>query len=125
MKSLQNKSLKVTILVAATAIACGAATAAPAKPKPTIVESRQEQLMKDINYYQKLKELTDKQANKLRKALANVARKKAKSKRKNNKVVDDETKSDVMEDLDEISSNIKKYREETRAGKESKSKESK
>lgn len=122
MKSLKTASLKVSALVAASVLVAtsGAVFAAPAKPKPTIVESRQEQLMKDINYYQKLKELTDKQANKLRKALANVARRKTKAKRKNNKVVDNETKSDLMEDLDEISADIKKYRDETRAGKESK-----
>lgn len=119
MKSFKAACLSLTVLVAVSAVACEGSQAAPAKSKSSVVESRQAQLMKDINYYQKSKELTDKQANKLRKALAKVARKKTKAKRKDNtKVVDDETKSDLMVDLDEISADIKKYRDENRKAKE-------
>jgi len=118
VKSLKAACFTVIVTVAISTVACGESLAAPAKAKSSVIEARQAQLMKDINYYQKIKALTDKQANKLRKALAKVARKKTKAKQKENaKVVDDETKSDLMVDLDEISADIKKFRDETSAAK--------
>jgi hypothetical protein len=89
--------------------------AAPGITKTWTIDERQVQLMQDINAGQKSKELTLKEANKLRSYLADVARKKKKFLKRNaNKLTQDDTV--ILEgDLNKISVNISKLKLEKRA----------
>lgn len=114
-----NKNLVVgSILVAAT---IGGAMSNPqfvsAKGKTWTVEMRQDKLMQDINIAQQHKELTDKEAKKLRSRLSDVARKKKKFRTENKSTGEKltaENNKELEEDLNKISSDIKKYQLEKR-----------
>lgn len=116
---ISNKNLTVqNILVAATI--CGAMSMPPssvAKGVTWTVDTRQAKLMQEINIAQKHKELTDKEAKKLRSDLSDVARKKKKFKNENDKTNGKLTKENTQEleaDLNEISADIKKLQLEKR-----------
>lgn len=117
---IANKNLVVqSILVAAT---IGGAMSNPqigfGKGQVWTVEARQMKLMQDINTAQKSKQLTDKEAKKLRSDLSDVARKKKKFKNENQKTngeLTDENKKDLEEDLNKISSDIRRLQLEKRA----------
>jgi hypothetical protein len=83
--------------------------------KHITADEGQAQLMQQINAGQKSNELTVKEANKLRKDLAHVARKKAKMLGKTNRKLTDENIVEIKSDLNEISSNIHKLELEKRA----------
>ncbi|HIA52286.1 MAG TPA: hypothetical protein EYN91_09400 [Candidatus Melainabacteria bacterium] len=87
-----------------------------AKGKVWTIEDRQFQLMKDINEGQKGKQLTKKEADRLRSDLADVARKKKKMKGKadDGKLTED-NKKELEGDLNGISDSIHKYKLEKRA----------
>ncbi|MBS1952875.1 MAG: hypothetical protein JST89_01690 [Cyanobacteria bacterium SZAS-4] len=118
---ISNKNLTVqNILVAATI--CGAMSMpllATAKGVTWTVEMRQAKLMQEINVAQKHKELTDKEAKKLRSDLSDVARKKKKFKTESEKAtghekLTPENNKELEEDLNEISADIKKLQLEKR-----------
>lgn len=116
---ISNKNLVVqTILVAATI--CGAMSmpqSATSKGVTWTVEMRQAKLMQEINVAQKHKELTDKEAKKLRSDLSDVARKKKKFKNENNATngkLTAENNQELESDLNEISADIKKLQLEKR-----------
>lgn len=70
---------------------------------------RQKQLMKDVNKAQKSNQLTDKEAHKMRKKLAQVARKKTKMLRKSKGAgLSSSNKVTLEKDLNSISLEIKK-----------------
>lgn len=79
----------------------------PVYAKTWTVEQRQTKLMQDVNAGQKSGALTVKQSRKLRKNLANVARKKAKMKLKNEGKVSTEDNAKLQSRIDEASSKIK------------------
>ncbi len=117
---ISNKNLIVqNILVAATI--CGAMSMpqlATAKGVTWTVEMRQAKLMQEINVAQKNKELTDKEAKKLRSDLSDIARKKKKFKNENEKThgkLTPENNQELESDLNEISTDIKKLQLEKRA----------
>jgi len=117
---ISNKNLIVqSILVAAT---IGGAMSMPqmgtAKGVTWTVEMRQAKLMQDINLAQKHKELTDKEAKRLRSDLSDVARKKKKFKNENkatNGKLTAENNKELEEDLNHISEDIKKLQLDKRA----------
>ena len=116
---ISNKNLTVqNILVAATI--CGAMSMpqlATAKGVTWTVEMRQAKLMQDINVAQKHKELTVKEAKKLRSDLSDVARKKKKFKNENDKTngkLTPDNNKELEADLNEISADIKKLQLEKR-----------
>lgn len=82
--------------------------------KEWTINARQDQLMKDINAAQKKKELTDKEAKKLRSDLADVARKEAKLRGKNNKQIPVEDQAKLEKSLNTISVDIKRLALEKR-----------
>lgn len=82
-------------------------TILPVYAKTWTVEQRQTKLMQDVNAGQKSGALTVKQSRKLRKNLANVARKKAKMKLKNEGKVSIEDNAKLQSRIDEASSKIK------------------
>jgi ribosomal protein S13 len=85
-----------------------------ASAKEWTINARQDQLMKDINAAQKKNELTDKEAKKLRSDLADVARKEAKLRGKNNKQIPIDQQGKLEKGLNEVSVNIKKLALEKR-----------
>ncbi|MCA9814437.1 MAG: hypothetical protein KC652_04930 [Cyanobacteria bacterium HKST-UBA01] len=101
----------VPLLLAAISLAVSSAAMA----KDFTIYDRQIQLMKDVNQAQKTSELTGKEAHKLRKKLAVVARKKRKMLKK-----DDESqlstanRIELEKDLNDISVEIKKLSLEKR-----------
>lgn len=116
---IANKNLVVrSILVAATI--CGAMSnpqSSPAKGVTWTVEMRQAKLMQDINVAQQHKELTDKEAKKLRSDLSDVARKKKKFRNENKGTggkLTDENNKELEKDLNDISSDIKRLQLEKR-----------
>jgi len=82
--------------------------------KEWTINARQDQLMKDINAAQKKKELTDKEAKKLRGDLADVARKEAKLRGKNNKQIPIEDQAKLEKALNTVSVDIKRLALEKR-----------
>lgn len=70
--------------------------------------------MKDINEAQKKRELTDKEAKGLRSSLADVARKEAKMRTKNNGAIKDEDKAKLEKVLNDVSIDIKRLALEKR-----------
>ncbi|HEY9733889.1 MAG TPA: hypothetical protein V6C89_18405 [Drouetiella sp.] len=117
---IANKNLVVqSILVAAT---IGGAMSNPqmgsAKGVTWTVEMRQAKLMQEINIAQQHKELTEKEAKKLRSDLSDVARKKKKFRNENKKTdgkLTAENNKELEADLNDISTNIKKLQLEKRA----------
>lgn len=87
-----------------------------ASSKVWTIEARQAQLMKDVNEGQKGKQLTKKEADRMRSDLADVARKKKKMKSKadDGKLTEDD-KKELEGDLNKISDSIHKYKLEKRA----------
>lgn len=85
-----------------------------AQAKEWTINERQDQLMKDINAAQKKKELTDKEAKKLRSDLADVARKEAKLRGKNNKQIPVEDLAKLEKALNTVSVDIKQLALEKR-----------
>lgn len=86
-----------------------------AHAKEFTIRDRQKQLMKDVNKAQKSNELTDKEAHKMRKKLAQVARKKTKMLRKANGAgLSTDNKVALEKDLNAISIEIKKLMLEKR-----------
>lgn len=83
--------------------------------KQMSLRDRQEALMKNVNEGQKTKQLTVKEAQNMRSELADIARTKAKMKRKNedNKLTSS-NKIDLEKDLNKVSVEIKKLRLEKR-----------
>ena len=79
-----------------------------------IKDEGQAKLMQQINADQKSNQLTVKEANKLRKDLAHVARKKAKMLGKTNRKLSDEDKAQIISDLNDISNNVHKLELEKR-----------
>lgn len=83
--------------------------------KDFTIYDRQVQLMKDVNQAQKTNELTDKEAHKLRKKLASVARKKRKMlKKEDESQLSTANRIELEKDLNEISVEIKKLSLEKR-----------
>ncbi|MDX2105800.1 MAG: hypothetical protein SFY67_05300 [Candidatus Melainabacteria bacterium] len=82
-------------------------TISPAYSKTWTVEQRQTKLMQDVNAGQKSGKLTAKQSRKLRKKLADVARKKAKMQKNGNGRVSAEDKVKLQSSIDKASSKIK------------------
>jgi uncharacterized protein YlxW (UPF0749 family) len=85
--------------------------------KTWTVEQRQLKLMQDINAAQKIKELTAKEAKKLRSDLSDVSRKKKKMLAKGNGTLTDDDKKELETDLNDVSANILKFRLEKRTQK--------
>ncbi|MDZ4833239.1 MAG: hypothetical protein SGJ27_05500 [Candidatus Melainabacteria bacterium] len=85
-----------------------------ASAKEWTINERQDQLMKDINTAQKKKALTDKEAKGLRKDLADVARKEAKLRGKNDKQIPIEDKAKLEGALNKVSVDIKRLALEKR-----------
>jgi len=86
----------------------------PAPAKPINTDEGQAKLMREVNAGQQSHQLTLKEANRLRKDLAQVARKKAKMLAKNRKLsVEDVAK--LKSDVNEISENIHRLELEKRA----------
>jgi uncharacterized protein (DUF3084 family) len=94
-------------LVAAICLQNVVLTGLPAQSKAWTVEQRQAKLMQDVNSGQKSGVLTAKQSKKLRKNLANVARKKAKMKAKTNGKLSATDTSKLQSRIDKTSSKIK------------------
>lgn len=106
-----HHSAKLAVLLAASLIV---GAAAPSFAKTWTVDERQTQLMQDINAGQKSKELTLKEANKLRSDLADVARKKKKFLQKNKNKLSPEDTAILEGDLNKVSVNISKLKLEKR-----------
>ncbi len=88
-----------------------ALTILPIHSKAWTVEQRQTKLMQDVNAGQKSGELTDKQSRKLRKNLANVARKKAKMKNDGDGKISSADKIKLQSKIDKTSSKIKEEKQ--------------
>lgn len=82
--------------------------------KAIIKDEGQAKLMREINAGQKANQLTVKEANKLRKDLAHVARKKAKMLSKTNRKLSDEDRAELISSLNDISNNVHKLELEKR-----------
>ncbi|MBA3856135.1 MAG: hypothetical protein C0507_04425 [Cyanobacteria bacterium PR.3.49] len=110
--------MKQAFLTALALSLCLSAIPVSAKGKVWTVDARQTQLMADINEGQKGKQLTKKEADRLRSDLADVARKKKKMKEKaENGKLTDANKNDLEADLNKISVAIQKYKLEKRVEK--------
>lgn len=108
--------MKFAFLTTVALSLCLAAHPVFAKGKVWTIEARQTQLMQDINEGQKGKQLTKKESDRLRKALADVARKKKKMKTKNDGgALTEDQRKDLEGDLNKISDNIHKFKLEKRA----------
>lgn len=100
---LFHVSLLILIAIASSTVFSGQ----PAHSKAWTVEQRQAKLMQDVNAGQKSGALTVKESQQLRKRLADVARKKAKMKSKQNgKLTADNTKK-LQKKIDKASTEIK------------------
>lgn len=91
--------------------------AVSAEAKTWTVDERQQELMQQINEGQKAKELTVKEAKNMRKALADLAKKKAKMKAKSKNALTKENVTDLEADLNKISVDIQKLKLEKRVQK--------
>jgi len=108
------KSWSILSLVAAICLCC-VLNEQPAQSKPSIADEGQAKLMQQVNAGQKSNQLTLKEAKKLRKDLANVARKKAKMLSKTaGRKLNAEDKAKLKSDINEISENIHKLELEKR-----------
>ena len=96
-----------SLLVAFAIVASHATVSMPVSAKDWTINERQDQLMKDINAAQKRKDLTDKEAKKLRSDLADVARKEAKMKEKGNSTVSAVDNAKLENMLNNVSVKIK------------------
>ncbi len=118
---ISNKNLSAQFILVAATI-CGAMSMpqlTTAKGVTWTVEMRQAKLMQDINLAQKQKELTAKEAKRLRGDLSDVARKKKKFKNENkstNGNLTIENTKVLEEELNHISEDIKKLQLDKRAG---------
>lgn len=101
---MKTRVALIPVLIAFTALV---GTGDGASAKEWTINERQDQLMKDINAAQKKKDLTDKEAKKLRGDLADVARKEAKLRGKNNKQIPVEDLAKLEKALNEVSVDIK------------------
>jgi len=90
-------------------------TGPPVQSKTLIMDEGQAKLMQEVNAGQKSNQLTLKEANKLRKDLAHVARKKAKMLAKSNRKLDATDREELKSDINKISDNIHKLELEKRA----------
>ncbi len=86
----------------------------PVDSRPIIKDEGQAKLMQQINAGQKDNQLTVKEANKLRKDLSHVARKKAKMLGKTNRKLSEQDRAELISDLNDISNNIHKLELEKR-----------
>ena len=110
--------MKVLSTICAVAIGLSSLLVAfSAEAKNWTVDERQQELMQQVNEGQKAKELTVKEAKSMRKALADLAKKKAKmnAKTKNNLTKDNVT--ELESDLNKISVDIQKLKLEKRVQK--------
>ncbi len=107
--------MRLLSALCAAVICLGASAKLTVMAKTWTIVERQEALMKEVNEGQKGKELTLKEAKKLRKELANLARKKAKMKAKSEETLTKENKLELEGDLNNISVEIKKLKLEKRA----------
>lgn len=84
----------------------------PAESKKWNTDERQVKLMQDINAGQKSKELSLDEANKLRKALSHIARKKAQMKRtsKLNGALSTDEESKMESQINKVSSDLHKIK---------------
>jgi hypothetical protein len=82
--------------------------------RPVNTDEGQAQIMQQINAGQKSNQLTVKEANKLRKNLAQVIRRKAKMISKTGRKLTDEARTDIKKDLNDISNEIHKLELEKR-----------
>lgn len=105
---------RVALIAVLIASAAFVGTGDGAFAKEWTINERQDQLMKDINAAQKKKELTDKEAKKLRGDLADVARKEAKLRGKNNKQIPVEDLAKLEKALNGVSVAIKELALEKR-----------
>ena len=98
-------------LIALLLVYCGSSATA----KQWSIEDRQTQLMQDINAGQKAKELTNKEARKLRSDLADIARDKAKLKAASStQTLTKEDQAKLEGELNDASLKIKKQKMEKR-----------
>jgi hypothetical protein len=117
-----NPEMRGSTLLSLIAIfACSAiiSEAVPAYSKVWSIDERQLRLMQDINQGQKLKQLTPKDAKKLREQLSGIARKKKKFQNGDgpSKVFSNSQKSELESDLNKVSTDIKKVEREKRVQK--------
>ncbi len=99
----------VLTIVLLNAIICSPGQARTLRP-----DEGQAKLMQEVNAGQKSKQLTLKEANKLRKALANVARKKKKMLGKSGKKLTAADTEELKSDINKISENMQKLELEKR-----------
>jgi hypothetical protein len=107
MKELKGNYMrlkKLSILSLAAGICLGAfLKELPAQSKTAIKDEGQAKLMQQVNAAQKSHQLTPKEANKLRKDLSRVARKKAKMLAKSGRKLTAEDATELKGDVDNIS----------------------
>lgn len=108
-----DKRIATFLVICALALTCTSDMKAICKGKTWTIADRQQQLMQEINKAQKEKELTVKEANKLRQELAKVARRKTKFKAADQNL-DNDQKKKLESDLNDISVKIKKLQLEKR-----------
>jgi hypothetical protein len=89
-----------------TLVGCAIMTQIPSEGKTWTLDQRQAQQMKDINAGQKSGQLTVKQSEKLRRDLAQVARKKKKMKSKENGKLTAEDTQALHSKLNQVSTDI-------------------
>jgi|SRR5271163_127771 len=89
------------------AVLLGYFSSSPAQSKTWTVEQQQAKLMQDINSAQKSGQLTAKESSKLRKSLADIARKKKKLKAKSNGKLSPEAVAELQKSIDETSQKVK------------------
>lgn len=112
------KSVLASFLIAYT-IACTVALT-PAQSKEWTIWARQQELMKQVNAGQKSKELTAKEAKRLRGDLSDVARKKKSFRNDDKTPMTDEEKKAVEKKLNDVSLEINKLKLEKRVEVKSK-----
>ena len=98
-------------------VAINASFALQASAKVWSIDERQQQLMQDINQGQRSKQLTDKNAKKLRELLSNVARKKKKFQKgdSTSKAFSDAQKSALQTELDKVRAEMTKMQTDNKA----------
>ena len=112
---MRNRILEVGLVACCTLL--GAVVLSPSEAKDWTTEQRQTQLMQDVNAGQKAKELTVKEANRLRKALAQVAKLRTKLTAKSNGKLTEKDDLELEAALNKISTDIHEIQLEKRVKK--------
>ncbi len=104
---MNSKRLLIVSVSVAISSAMSTLTELPVQCKHWTVEQRQAKLMQDVNAGQKSGALTEKESRKLRKNLANVARKKARMKSRTTGNLNTKDDSELQSSIDKTSTKIK------------------